>query len=165
MNKIHKKFYLLGHGWANKYYWFDIVEDFPPGKGNFEDRIKKSQLTFTKQSGTTPIDVHGSTIAFYFYSKKFVEFLKKSSIKNFKAYKIKFVPEMSKIGDYYYIDFKEVLPARRKGDDVTFYARDWKSQQVFTIKGTRMVIVTEELKKAIEKEQLKNFQFEEIKSA
>lgn len=159
---MNKKFYLLEHGWANKYFWFDIIEDFPAGYGNFIDRIKKTQLTFTKQSGTTPTDVHGSTLAIEFYSQNFVKFLAKLEIKSFDSYKIKFVPELSNIGNYYYIEWKDMLDAKKKKNDILFDLKDWKNEEIFTLKGTRFVIVTEHFKNLIKKSKLKNFEFEEI---
>ncbi len=169
------KFYQLEHGWANRYYWFDITNELPVGKRDFEKRIKKSKLTFSKQSGTTPADIHGSTMAIKFYSQRFVDFLEKSGIKNFYKYKIKFVQEMNRIGNYYYLEFKDQLLGKKtelyevifdtkiRTDKVTFYLEDWKGQDIFSIKGTRIVVVTERLKKLIDKAKLKNIQFEEVK--
>ncbi len=164
------KFFDLRHGWANRYYWFDVIENVDPSTLPFEEMIKKSKFTFSKQSGTTPTDIHGSTLAIDFYSERFINFLKKIGIRNFSAYKLKFVPEMNKIGDYYYLELKDKLKAKKTMRhsyvaDVTFYLKDWKGQGIFTIEGTRIAVVTEKLKRLIEKEKLKNAKFEEIKPA
>ncbi|MBI4010632.1 MAG: hypothetical protein HY361_05655 [Candidatus Aenigmarchaeota archaeon] len=164
------KFFILRHGWANRYYWFAVIENVDPSTPPFEEMIKKGKFTFSKQSGTTPADMHGSTMAIDFYSQRFVNFLKKVGIRNFSVYKLKFVPEMSKIGNYYYLELKDELPAKRTFytkilSHVNFYLKDWKGQDIFAIEGTKMIIVTEKLRKLIEKEKLKNVEFEEIKPA
>ena len=162
---MYSKFYTISNGWATRYFWFDIMEEFPAGQGLFEERIKRGELTFKKRTGTTPADIHGSTMAIEFYSQKFIDILKKNKI-TFKSFKLKFVPEMSKIGNYYYLEFKE-LPSKKiikNGlvDEVKFYLKDWHNDKIFTLQDTRITIVTEEFKKDIERAKLKNVEFKMI---
>ncbi len=162
---MNSKFYEVCHGWANKYFWFDVVEPINKSSPKFENMIKENNLTFSKQSGTTSADIHGSTLALFLFSQKFVNLLKKAKITNIKIYKIKFVPKMRNIGIYYYIEFNK-LPTIWKGKganaEVTFKLKDCGGQNIFTMKKTKMVIVSEKLKKLIEKERLTNFEFEQI---
>ena len=164
------KFYKLDSGWATKYFWFDIIENFPPSEGKFIKRIKDNELTFTKQSGTTHADVHCSTMTINFFSEKFVNFLREQGIKNFKAYKIKFVPEMQNIGNYYYLGLNDIILDKvtwnkihsTLKDNVSFSIKNWNNQKIFGIFDTRYIIVTEDLKNLIEKQKFKNIKFEEI---
>ena len=154
------KFYHLEHGWANKYYWLDIKEEVFKGM-NFEKWIKKRKLTFSKRSGTTPADMHGSTLALDFYSKNFIEILNKNNA-NFLRYKINFVPELKNIGSYYFIEIRDRLPCKNTLNKTTFKLKNWRGEKLFTLKGTKFTIVSEDLKNILEKSYLKNVIFEEI---
>jgi len=96
-------FFNLEHGWATKYYWFDIIEKVCLSTPPFEKMIKKGKFTFSKQSGTTHADIHGSTMAINFFSERFVNLLKKHNVK-IKAYPIKFVKELRIPINYYYLE-------------------------------------------------------------
>lgn len=151
----------MDHGWANKYFWFTIINKYPPGQGDFENRIKKGELIFTKQSGTTPADIHGSAIALNLYSERLMKLLKNYGVK-FLIYKIKFVREPSKIGNYYYLELKDELPIKRINGKAYFLLKDWEGQDMFTIKDTTYAIITEKLKNILEKERLANVKFGEF---
>ncbi|MBI3035439.1 hypothetical protein HYY71_03880 [Candidatus Woesearchaeota archaeon] len=160
---MSNKFYLLEYGWANKYFWFNVVENVTQNTPEFEKMIKSGKFTFSKLKGTTPADIHGSTLSIEFYSQRFIDFLNNLGIKSFYSYKIKFIPELSNLGNYYYVEWKDVLNSKKKKNDVVFNLKDWKNQEIFTLKGTRFVIVTEHLKNLIKKSTLENFEFEELK--
>ncbi len=145
------------------------MEKVSPATPPFEEMLRKGKYTFSRQSGTTAADIHGSTLAMQFYSQKFIDLLRENGITEFSIYKLNFEAAMHNIGNYYHVEFKNILPAKSTVDpvtgiikSVTFYLKDWKGQDIFTLERTRFVVVTEKLRKIIGKAGLKNFQFREI---
>jgi len=63
----HPNLYQLSYGWANKYYWFSLVQNVYVGM-DFIDGIKKGKLTLDIDKGTTEADSHGCTMALTFFS-------------------------------------------------------------------------------------------------
>ena len=53
---MHPNLYQLSHGWANKYYWFSLVQDVYVGM-DFIDGIRKGELTLDIDKGTTEADL------------------------------------------------------------------------------------------------------------
>lgn len=183
------KFYELDHGWANKYFWFNITESFGPGTPTWEYLIKNKKLTFSKQSGTTPADIHGSTMAICFYSQRFIDLLRDNGITNFSMFKIKFVSEMGNLEKYYFIEpnnypvshfkkknikkYVKKNPASRKSlfkledgtttaEETLFDFSKYDDSDFFGVNDTRFIFVTKKLKEIIEKAKLKNVQFVKI---
>ncbi|MBI4168091.1 MAG: hypothetical protein HY515_03980 [Candidatus Aenigmarchaeota archaeon] len=160
------KFFSVWFGLANKYYWFTVVEEVDKSTPKFVEVIKSGRFTFTKQSGTTAADMHGSTLALDFFSQRFVDFLKKAGVKNFDAFKLKFAKELSRIGNYYYLEPKDKLPEKKIKkeplDISTFSLKDWKGQDLFSLKRTNWIFISERLKNLIEKQNFKNIRFREV---
>lgn len=197
--KEKQRFYILGHGWATKYYWFNVIEEVTPKTPDFIEMIKNGKFTFSKQSGTIHADAHGSTLALTFYSEKLIQILKKESCK-ISVWKINFIPEFQKIGAYYYMEPKSdcirimrlhtSMESLSNMPTLLFYLNNnpqskkslfqiatssldsisciydfssWDGSDIFGVKNTLNILVTEKIKKAIEREKLKNVLFEEIK--
>jgi hypothetical protein len=188
----YPKLYQLSHGWANKYYWFSLVQDVYIGM-DFVDGIKKGKLTLEIDKGTTEADSHGCTMALTFFSEKIVSVFERHSSKSFKKYPIRFTQEANIQAKYFYIDVVSKIPDVRSKDifkepDLGKYCKKngiaksdlltvgtkitplyadfskWDGSDVFTINNTLILIVTEKIKNELsDKRMYKNLRLEEIK--
>jgi len=103
------KVYRLKHGWANKYYWLDIVQDVED-EMEFDEAVKNGKLTLSINKGTTEADIHGSTMALDFYSESIVFVLETHSAKSFRKYPVHFEKEAGIQGRYFYIEAASRIP-------------------------------------------------------
>ncbi len=165
----------MEHGWATKYIWLGVLEDVYEGF-DFTENIKNSTMTFTIDTGTTEADCHGSTTALEFYSKKTVAILKQCAKDKIKEYKIK--TNFKTKQDFFYIDRESTIPTIQnediftepdlkkyceensaKLDDIIIVGSDitpcysdfskWDGCPIFTMEGSEILFVTEDIKKAL----------------
>src|SRR5829696_5958260 len=109
------KLYRLSHGWANKFYWFCLVQDVYVGV-DFIDGIKKGKFTLEIDKGTTEADSHGCTMALAFFSEKVVSVLESHGTTAFKKSPVHFIDESSIQNNYFYIDVVSKIPDVRSKD-------------------------------------------------
>ena len=176
------KFYLMNYGWANRYIWFDSVEDAYFGMPHLIDLVINKQITLKKKTGTTFADAHGSTHVEGLFSQNVIDILSNQCKNQTKAYEVRFVPELKPPCKYYCINIintikgirtKEVKQYMKKkgvekdniiviGDDCSGDLTSWNGSGIFSVEGSRYKIVTKHLKSILEKAKLKNVKFEEV---
>lgn len=178
----YSDFFVLGHGWATRYYWIKPIE-YDIKKDEIE-QIKKQKIIFGIQSGTTPGDIIGSSIAINFNSERFVNLLKENKIKSFKTYPIIFGSNYGIKMKYYHLELtnkvseiviegiskkkysvsinKEGKKAVLAQKGLYFNLKEWNGSDIFGIKDTLHIIVTKRLKELIKKAKLKNVVFTNV---
>lgn len=185
------KLYVLSHGWANKYYWFSLVQAAYVGM-DFIVRVKRGNIVLEIDTGRTEADSHGSTMALTFFSEKIVSLFENKGFKSFKRYPVRFTKETNLQSKYFYIDITSNIPDVRSKDifkepDLARYCRKngvarsdllkvgtditplyadfskWDGSDIFTIKNTLLFVITEKIKKELsDKKIYKNLRIEEI---
>jgi len=187
----HPNLYQLSYGWANKYYWFSLVQNVYVGM-DFIDGIKKGKLTLDIDKGTTEADSHGCTMALTFFSEKVVSVFENHASKSFKKYLVHFTKEANIQSNYFYVDVTSKIPDVRSKDifkepDLEKYCRQnriaksglltvgtsitplyadfskWNGSDIFTINNTLILIVSEKVKRQLsDKKTYKNLRFKKI---
>ncbi len=184
------KIYSLSHGSATKYYWFNIINNVTQ-ENNFEDKIKTVHLTFSKYSGTTEADCHGSTLALNFFSDRLTKILEEYSPSTFLKYKIDTHTKLGTKNIYYFIEPTSSIPIIQNKDifsqpdidkyctenntkktsililsaDIYFTYADfgkWNGDDIFTVVNTRHIFITEKMKLLLNSNSLKNIEIEEV---
>ena len=184
------KIYSLSCGHATKYYWLNVVEEVTQGM-NFEEKIKFTQLTFAKYSGTTEADCHGSTLALNFFSENLVKILEEISPSTFIKYKIDTQTKLKTKNNYYLVKPISAIPKVQNQDifsrpdldkycsvnyvdknrllvlsDNIYYIyadfEKWNGDNIFTVTDTTHFFITDKMKSQLDRHSLKNVQTKEI---
>lgn len=171
---MDKDVYVLRSGLSTQYYefgevehwsrWSDIKTDFDALR-----YMKKQKISWKAGRGGKHADQCLFSM-FQAFSKRFIELLKENSINNFKPYKFKII-EPKDSPDYYYLDIQCKKIRKHKADQdglmkleyLSFDINDWGGEDLFTIEDTFVILCTEKVKLIVEKNNLKNFRFVEVK--
>lgn len=184
------KIYSLSHGHSTKYYWFNVVEGVMQGM-NLEEKIKSTHLAFTKYSGTTEADCHGSTLALNFFSENLVKILEEISPSTFIKHKIDTQTKLKTKNNYFLVKPISAIPKVENKDifsrpdldkysstnhdntnrllvlsDEIYYIyadfEKWNGDNIFTVTDTTNFFITDKVKSRLDRHSLKNVQMKEI---
>jgi hypothetical protein len=172
-NGMENKFYRIGTGLSNAFNdYFGVLEKLDKDYKNDVKKIMKQQLSFYTNKKKKYGDIARFSGIYKGFSKKFVELLEQSGVKNFQKYPIKVV-RPTDCPTFYYLDIKckklkkmevddPVLPGTRF-KSASFKLAEWGEEDLLSIENTLVIICTEKVKNLIEKNKLKNFKFDEVK--
>lgn len=179
---INEKFYIIDHGWAKKYYWFKTIHRSNRNE-DYIKLLKSKKIVLGVDHGTTSADMHGSSMTITYFSQKLVDLLKENKIK-FNYYSVKFYDKENKSIIFYYIEphtypvniieeekilnyidsfsnsKNNLLQRTNATGEIEFFDfSKWDETDLFGVKDTFYIIITQKLKNILESAKLKNITF------
>jgi hypothetical protein len=162
-------FYEFSHGWANKYFWLGVVEPYSEWKDWPHPEI---QCTFSRYSGTTVGDAHGSTWARTYVSPRVRDFLLSlgsdmvfhrikmdSSIQNAELYAMEMLNKIPRSDEpVFEISITGTLKKGCYGD-----MSSWNGQNPFGIEDTLWVLMNYPAKRLMEAKRFENVWFHRMR--